>query len=343
MEQRTPDAEAEIDHRWRMWIAENKIQNLDDRVVVDVLARNGVPPPATVAELKALYQHPYFQAAHNLQQLTRKLESILGVYRQLDALSPNAGQIERRRRINRPEFLEEFYSRNRPLLLTQMMKKWKALTAWTPDYLKEKLGDTEVEVQTGRESDPLFERNLEQHRERMPFAQYVDRVTEAGETNDFYMVANNKNFDRSGPMQALIDDIIQFPELIDARSWRDKMFFWYGPKGTITPVHHDPMNVLLCQVSGRKRVKLFSPDQTPFLYNYVGVFSEVDVENPDLARYPLFRQARPLEFTLEPGEAVFIPVGWWHAVVSLEKSISVSMTHFAFPNTFNWQNPHLVR
>lgn len=334
--------QALMEQRWRRWLAENKIQGLDDKVLLYVMARAGVHPNLVVAELQQMRGHPYIEAAGNLNQLARKLESILAVQRELAALSPRASEIERRRKLNKAEFLEEFYSRNRPVVFTGLIKDWKALSRWTPQYLKEKLGDTEVEVQVDRNSDPLYERNLDQHRKKMPFSAYADMVMSAGETNDFYMVANNKNFDRASPMQTLIEDI-DFPEFIDGSQWREKMFFWFGPKGTITPVHHDPMNVLLSQVSGGKRVKLISPNQTPFLYNYVGVFSEVDVYNPDLERFPAFKNVRPIEFDLNPGESLFIPVGWWHAVVSKDVSVSVSMTNFVFPNTFNWQNPSLAR
>jgi ribosomal protein L16 Arg81 hydroxylase len=44
---------------------------------------------------------------------------------------------------------------------------------------------------------------------------------------------------------------------------------------------------------------------------------------------------------LEPGEAIFIPVGWWHHVKSLEVSISVSFTNFVFPNYYEWKYPHI--
>jgi hypothetical protein len=332
-----------LDHRWRSWLSENKLKKVPNDILVKLLAANGIHPMMAVNELRAMEGHPYLQGADNLLQLARKLESIIGVQRDLMSLSTESTQIARRKRVTREEFLEDFYVRNRPVVLTQMMKNWRARTAWTPEYLKQKLGHSEVEVQVDREKDPLYERNLEQHRQKMNFGDYIDKVMAAGETNDFYMVANNKNFDREGPMSTLLEDIEMFPALINAEDWRQKCFFWFGPKGTITPLHHDPMNVLLCQVKGRKKVWLISPEQTPFMYNFTGVFSEVDFTKPDLSRYPLYQHVKPLEFILEPGQAVFIPVGWWHAVISQDVSISVSMTNFVFPNRFSWQDPQLVR
>jgi hypothetical protein len=331
-----------MEHRWKQWVAENKIVGLPDDVITSTLTRNGVDLQRAAEEVAAAASHPYIHAAANLIQLAKKLESILAVQRQLAELSPQAGQIERRESVDAATFLRQYYCTNTPVLLTGMMKGWKALERWTPEYLRERLGQTLVEVQVGRDSDPDYERNLDQHRKSMPFAEYADRVMAAGVTNDFYMVANNKNVEKTA-VATLLDELIQFPGLMDASAWAGRVFLWFGPAGTLTPIHHDPMNVILCQVRGQKRVRLWAPNQTPLLYNYVGVFSEVNAEKPDLQRYPLYAQARPMEFLLEPGEALFIPVGWWHTVKALDVSVSVSMTNFAFPNTFEWMNPHLVR
>ena len=45
----------------------------------------------------------------------------------------------------------------------------------------------------------------------------------------------------------------------------------------------------------------------------------VSLRNPDLARYPRFAEAlAPSQSAeLEPGDALFIPYGWWHHVESL--------------------------
>ena len=55
-----------------------------------------------------------------------------------------------------------------------------------------------------------------------------------------------------------------------------------------------------------------------------GNVSNVDVEHPDLARFPLFAKARHFDAILGPGDALFIPKGWWHYVRALTPSFSVN-------------------
>ena len=55
-----------------------------------------------------------------------------------------------------------------------------------------------------------------------------------------------------------------------------------------------------------------------------GNISAVSVLKPDLDRYPLFAEARYTDAVLEPGDVLFIPSGWWHAVHSLTTSASIN-------------------
>lgn len=234
--------------------------------------------------------------------------------------------IERRPYVTRDEFFARYLRANRPVILMDRMNDWPAMTRWSPDYFKQVCGEETVQVMTGRESDPEYELHSDLRRSTMRFGDYVDKVVNAGQTNDFYLVAQNE-FMRTEGARKLHDDITPFPEYLDER--RDGfVFMWFGPCGTVTPLHHDTADILLAQIAGRKRVTLIPATQKSLVYNHIGVFGQVDCERPDLIRHPLYRYAQKAVFDLNPGEALFIPVGWWHHVRALDISVSVSFTNF---------------
>src|SRR5262245_21243175 len=105
-------------------------------------------------------------------------------------------------------------------------------------------------------------------------------------------------------------------------------FLWFGPGGTLTPLHHDDCDIIFIQVYGRKRWTVISPRQKHLLYNSSSVFSDVQPDEPDLMKHPLYRFVGGSSFILNPGEALFLPDKWWHQVRSLDTSISLSFTNF---------------
>ena len=137
----------------------------------------------------------------------------------------------------------------------------------------------------------------------------------------------------------LLADIGSLPEFCDAARLSRLSSFWFGPAGTVTPLHHDTLMLFHTQIVGRKRWRLISPLETPKLYNHSGVFSPIDVDRPDLVRFPTFALVKMLEVVVEPGETVFLPLAWWHQVTSLDVSLSFSFSNLAVPNHYTFRTP----
>lgn len=120
------------------------------------------------------------------------------------------------------------------------------------------------------------------------------------------------------PNLMLENPLALLPDTVIAR-------LWIGTEATVGPHNDDPENIA-CVVAGRRRFRVFPPEQ--FANLYVGPIefnpagrpvSFVSVSAPELDRYP--RYARALEASrealLEPGDAIYIPSLWWHSVESL--------------------------
>lgn len=67
------------------------------------------------------------------------------------------------------------------------------------------------------------------------------------------------------------------------------------------------MDNVLIQVVGKKRVILFPPSDVEYLYMKGDKSQVLEIDNPDLEKYPLFSKARRYECELEPGDGLFIP------------------------------------
>ena len=107
---------------------------------------------------------------------------------------------------------------------------------------------------------------------------------------------------------------------------------WIGTRGTVTSLHSDPSDNLLCQVAGFKYFRLYDLDQTPKIYattqraNNTNSFgtSPVRVEAPIPPEHAMAADATYVEGLLAPGDMLFLPKSMWHYVRSLTTSVSVN-------------------
>lgn len=325
-----------IPSNWKQWVAENRLLGIPQESIAETLLQQGFSKSAINRELKAVSNHPYIKAASYFSEQKRKQDAFIDLQDFLASQSSFYGRIFFEKNLSQREFLDFYYSQNRPVVLNDMMTNWKAMSLWTPEYFKTNYGNETVEIQVGRNSDPLYEQNSDSHKKKITFAEYIDMVVGGGETNDYYMTANNHVIENPN-MKRLLDDIEMFPEYLRPDYKPSEVFFWFGPGGTITPLHHDRQNIFMAQVSGRKLIKLIPPSQTHLVYNHLTVFSQVDCENPNFDLFPLFQKANVITGVLNPGQVLFLPTGWWHYVRALDVSVTVTFTNFIYDNPiFSW-------
>ncbi|KFP62637.1 Lysine-specific demethylase 8, partial [Cariama cristata] len=217
-------------------------------------------------------------------------------------------------------FRNNYLIPQKPVVLEGIMDHWPCMKKWSVDYFCQVAGCRTVPVELGtRYTDEEWSQKL------MTVSDFINQ----------YIV--NKNSVGYLAQHQLFDQIPELKEDISIPDYcclgegeEDDITInaWFGPEGTISPLHQDPQQNFLAQVFGRKYICLYSPQESENLYPHESQIlhntSQVDVENPDLIKFPNFRKAAFQSCILMPGQVLFIPVKYWHYVRSLDISFSVS-------------------
>jgi hypothetical protein len=218
---------------------------------------------------------------------------------------------------------EKYLARSLPVVIPGAVEDWPALARWSADYLRSIPTPRPVPVDVYPDGNFFSIGGALGHRQRthLPFARYLE-VAEVPSGARYY--APDLELARYFPK--LTEDLGRPP--LPPLPIHPRLFLFAGYQA-ITAGHFHPFtHALICQVTGRKRVVLYPPEAGPSLYPHpwfspAFFWSRIDFLHPDHVRFPALREVRGLECILEPGDAVFIPVHWWHWTQGFAFSVSV--------------------
>ncbi len=330
------DRESEIAPEWWRWTTENLLRGVSEGLITEQLQAAGVDRARSKELISAIVSSPIFVAARPFARAARRHEMLVRLQQRMASAACDPTGIPRRSGVSAAELRDVFVAGNTPVILTDVVTRWPAFGRWTPAYLADNYGDVVVDVTTGRQSDPDYDMHAARHTQSTPLRDFVARIEAARtETNDFYMVANNRVLERTR-LGSLLNDVVLPDGYCDAQRALGSSALWLGPAGTVTPLHYDTSNILFAQVYGRKRYRMIPPFETSLFEGARAMYADRDPEQESMA--PVLVK----DVVLEPGEALFIPVGWWHHVRALDVSISLGLNNLPFPNNFGWYRPSEV-
>ncbi len=212
----------------------------------------------------------------------------------------------------------------RPHVFRGLARAWAQLEAWTPGALAAALGDAQLEVTIDRDRDPSYPDTFRRRTRIMPLGELCARML-AGPSGDIYVVAQSHALDRTA-LRGYLDHTLRVPSQIAASGpWTSSL--WMGPAGSITPFHHDAMDILAVQLHGRKRWRTIAPTDRAWLEALGDALS-----SPYTMRDPQLEEVAGVvveEHVVDEGDAILVPASTWHHVVAESASVTVSLTQLA--------------
>ncbi len=236
--------------------------------------------------------------------------------------------------ISQAEFYEKYVKRNRPCLLVGAVKHWPASKKWRDiDYLKKKTANVDFLMrkdppaeQTGFIKDKALRESLsDQNRNILIKTTFHDFLGQCNPDNRHVLFVNR--ILSTGSLSELHGDMGTFPFM----PVLDKSFYFppyraFFYNRSYTDWHfHSFDEALMCQVVGEKEVVLLPPDQQSWdailpVVKGKGIFYGVDPKE-----FPEFSNIRPLKVVVGEGDALYIPVYWWHAVATVDDDFGVTV------------------
>ncbi len=225
------------------------------------------------------------------------------------------------------EFKKKYFEPNVPVVIKNIAKNWPAYNKWNWDYFTSVVGDKEVGIYNNIKSDAYTPINKAD--DYTTFGNYIDMI-------------------RNGPAAwriFLFNIFSHAPQLTKDFTWPDEYMrgfvkrvpmLFVGGKGSITHLHFDIdlSHILHTQFLGKKRVLLFPYKEQYKLYRKpFEVLSIADFSNYydpakskiDVTKFPAIEFAQGYDVTLDHGDTLFMPGGYWHHMEYLDSGFAMSL------------------
>jgi hypothetical protein len=236
----------------------------------------------------------------------------------------------------RKRFDKQFPEYGRPVIIRGALNKWSAMNSWKFDQL------------VARFKNQMFkigEYNRYGKRIKMKMPDFVDYIKQQHDEEPMYMFDNKfaetaKDLLKDYSVPKLFQEDY-FGYMQNHRP--DYRWFLIGPARSGTVFHIDPNGTSAWNalIVGRKKWSLYPPDVVPPGVDMSKVDKSGYVQDGSIPSaikwhhlyYPkLAADKRPIEFTQEEGDLIYVPAGWWHQVLNLSDTVAVTQ------NVCNAQN-----
>ncbi|TIB06402.1 hypothetical protein E3P96_00466 [Wallemia ichthyophaga] len=242
--------------------------------------------------------------------------------------------------------LRSVVQHNIPALFKGVARNWEARRKWDDEYLSNSVqGDIEIATTPYGNADALVEVGDDVF--------FVEPLNQHISMGDFLQTLHNKKDDvvylQSQNGNLAFDEFLKLGRDVPASiaqmedimgSKPDAVNVWMGGPESVTSLHHDPYENIYVVVRGTKTFNLFPPTEEYCLGfekyrrgKYIRDASgKLIVEAQDehvpwtpidpclskeenIARVPQYKHSRCMTVTVNEGDALYLPSGWFHHVL----------------------------
>jgi hypothetical protein len=235
--------------------------------------------------------------------------------------------------ISEADFRSTYVEQHQPCVIRCGAAHWPAIRQWSVDHLRAAVGPAFVGETSGVAFEPVLEQGISrlfQKPNTMPFSAFLD-----------YVEKNDRPY-----VQLYGEPTWRFPSLkselggfsflsLDrhpARIYEDRIFF--SRRGYTDWHVHFGDETLTAQIRGEKEFLILPPDSRTFRAILSaakrGVW-KLPRENWGKA----FASLVPYRVLLRPGDVIYIPMHWWHAVESADDEVTITVAR-TFQTPTQW-------
>lgn len=233
-------------------------------------------------------------------------------------------QINRVQTITKKAFIQNYLKPQTPLIIEKGIEDWTAFSKWNLDYMAKVAGDKIVPLYDDKPITAAKKFNEPAH--KMKMSEYIALLQKEPTKYRIFLW----NILKEVPQ---LQNDFSFPNL-GIRFLKSLPMLFFGGKDSTTFMHYDIdlANIIHVHFEGKKEIILFDQSQTKYLYKVPHSLitrEDINFSNPDYEKWPALTYAVGYKTTLNHGEVLFMPEGYWHYMKYITPGFSMSLRGIA--------------
>jgi Cupin-like domain len=255
--------------------------------------------------------------------------------------------VEDGERLDARTFQRRYVLQNRPCLIKRAVARWPAYRRWPdPEYLASKIGDVEARASCTPKIEGFGLRSRaddaqanQMTRDAMLASQRVREWLPRLRAPDGEVLFVELR-PAEASVRSLDGDLALAGERFPFLPHPPRPRFLYSGwammlyKNSYSDWHFHPgADAVMCQVIGTKDVLLLPPTQRSWDQIVPVHRTQWKVYDVDVKKAPGYLDVHPYHVVVEPGDGLFLPLNWWHAVQARPREFGITV-----PVT--WDSPY---